>query len=227
MTIRHSQQPVLQSAQFAHSSSLMKKHPAQDRSGAASCWWLHHSIQSLALEMGDLNIPLVLRRGPAAKVLDDVLKETGAGAVFWNRRYDPGGMACDTAVKAGLTAKGITARSFDANLLHKPWQVMTGQGSPYRKYTPFWRTLRAGVSQDETPHAASLATPVRRRCCRIRQAHRLAVAATPSRIGQAVCTLPGRPENLPPGNLWSGFWMPVCAVMGNAAMCQAPMAHLS
>src|SRR3954468_7128932 len=52
--------------------------------GAASKGWLHGSLSSLA-ESLDGN--LVLRRGRAIDVIPAIVAETGADAVYWNRRY--------------------------------------------------------------------------------------------------------------------------------------------
>ncbi|MGO7976071.1 deoxyribodipyrimidine photo-lyase, partial [Rhizobium ruizarguesonis] len=40
--------------------------------------------------------------------------------------------------------------SFGGQLLHEPSRLMTGTGTPYRVYTPFWRAL-AGAGEPEPP----------------------------------------------------------------------------
>jgi deoxyribodipyrimidine photo-lyase len=109
--------------------------------GGAQRWWLHHSLTALARKLEQRGIQLVLRHGDAASIVDDVLGETGATAVRWNRRYDPAGIRADKRVKEKLGARGIDVRSFDGHLLHEPSQVKTGKGEFYRVYTPFWRAL--------------------------------------------------------------------------------------
>lgn len=113
--------------------------------GAAQAWWLHHSLKSLADALQQRGSRLILRSGPAATVLEDLIRETGANAVHWNRRYDPAGMAIDTEIKTRLRQAGLEARSHSGFLLHEPSQVKTGSGGPYRVYTPFWHAIeRAG-----------------------------------------------------------------------------------
>jgi deoxyribodipyrimidine photo-lyase len=106
--------------------------------GGASRWWLHHSLAALNASLGGT---LVLRRGPAGAVLDDLVAETGAGGVYWNRLYEAPIMARDAAIKAGLQARGVAAQSFRGNLLQEPWALKTGAGEPYKVFTPFWRAL--------------------------------------------------------------------------------------
>jgi deoxyribodipyrimidine photo-lyase len=109
--------------------------------GSASRWWLHHSLASLAERLGELGAPLVLRRGPAERVIPRLVEESGAGAVYWNRRYSAA-RAIDARLKARLREQGIEAASHAANLLFEPHTVTNGSGDPYRVYTPFWRACR-------------------------------------------------------------------------------------
>jgi deoxyribodipyrimidine photo-lyase len=107
--------------------------------GAASRAWLHRSLASLDASLRALGSRLVLRVGPSLAALEALVAETGAEAVYWNRRYEPASLARDAAVKQALRVHGIEARSHNAALLVEPWEVQTGQGDPYRVFTPFWR----------------------------------------------------------------------------------------
>src|SRR5450755_4185582 len=57
--------------------------------GGASRWWLHQSLEKLAGEFRAAGVELIFRRGASLAELLDVVKATGAKAVFWNRRYEP------------------------------------------------------------------------------------------------------------------------------------------
>ncbi len=107
--------------------------------GGASRWWLHQSLESLRSSLDVLGIPLVLRRGPAASVVPAVAAESGADAVFWNRRYGRAERTVDAALKLELRAAGLHVQSHAASLLHEPWTISTGAGAPYSVFTPFWR----------------------------------------------------------------------------------------
>ena len=117
--------------------------------GGASRWWLHHSLRELIQCLAGLGIPLILKRGKAASALCDTVRSIAAGKVHWNRRYDPGGIECDTAIKSALQDAEVEVESFAANLLCEPFAVQTGQGSPYRVFTPYWKAVRKLVS--DTP----------------------------------------------------------------------------
>jgi len=109
--------------------------------GGAQRWWLHHSLRSLSRSLEKLGAPLLLRRGDPAKILKEIVKETGACSVLWNRRYVPAQMKRDAALKSDLREAGLTVESFDGQLMHEPTQLKTGSGGPYRVYTPFWRAF--------------------------------------------------------------------------------------
>jgi len=111
--------------------------------GGAARWWLHHSLSSLASSLRDIGLELTLRRGAAADVIDSVVADAGAGAVFWNRRYGEAERNVDADIKSSLRATGIEAQSAQASLLFEPWTVMTGQDAPYRVFTPFYRSCLA------------------------------------------------------------------------------------
>jgi deoxyribodipyrimidine photo-lyase len=106
--------------------------------GGASRWWLHDSLQALGQSIDALGGRLTLRRGTAIEVLSGLVDQTGADAVFWNRRYGAA-RAIDAELKTTLTDAGIQATSFAANLLFEPWTVRTAAGTGYRVFTPFWR----------------------------------------------------------------------------------------
>lgn len=110
--------------------------------GAAARWWLHQSLVALGRDLTERGVELLVRHGDAGKAIDAVIAETGAVAVYWNRRYAAGEREVDAAIKAGLKARGIGTESFAANLLVEPWDIATGQGKPYSVFTPFWKALR-------------------------------------------------------------------------------------
>jgi deoxyribodipyrimidine photo-lyase len=106
--------------------------------GGAARWWLHHSLTSLAASLEGLGASLVILRGPAEQVIAELLRDTAAAAIFWNRRYGAE-RHIDEAIKTAARADGVEATSFGANLLFEPWTIRTGSGTPFSVYTPFWR----------------------------------------------------------------------------------------
>lgn len=110
--------------------------------GSAQRWWLHHSLTSLSSDIAKSGSKMVLRSGPANEVISQLVAETGADQICWNRRYGEGEQAVDQQVKSDFP--GI-AKSFQALLLHEPSRIRTGGGKPYKVYTPFWKKLNAQI----------------------------------------------------------------------------------
>jgi len=113
--------------------------------GSASQWWLHYSLQALASALAQRGLSLAIRRGPAWDALCELIAETGAEAVHWNRLYEPALIDRDKGIKRALKKHGVAAHSHNAALLREPWTIRTGSGTDYRAFTPFWRACqRAG-----------------------------------------------------------------------------------
>ncbi len=124
--------------------------------GGASKWWLDKSLRALSADIEALGGKLILRTGEAQDIIDDILEETGAEAVYWNRRYDLAGRDLDTAIKTELKARGVDAESFNGTVLTEPWTQTTGSGGYYKVYSPYWRSVQANYvcpSQVSTPEA--------------------------------------------------------------------------
>ncbi|MCC6491261.1 MAG: deoxyribodipyrimidine photo-lyase [Candidatus Hydrogenedentes bacterium] len=128
--------------------------------GAASDFWLHQSLNALSASLERKRSRLIVRQGSSLETLRALLLETGAEAVYWNRRYEPAVRIRDEAIKSALRADGLFVESFNGALLFEPWDVLTKQGCPYQVFTPFWRAcLAATEPPDPLPAPAKLAAP--------------------------------------------------------------------
>ncbi len=107
--------------------------------GGASRWWLQHSLAALDTALRERGLRLVLARGDAETVLRDLIKQTGATALHWNRRYEPASIARDAAVKTALGAGGVEVKSSAASVLFEPHTVKNKTGGPFQVFTPFWK----------------------------------------------------------------------------------------
>jgi deoxyribodipyrimidine photo-lyase len=111
--------------------------------GAASLAWLHRSLTALDADLRSRGSRLLLRAGPSAPALQALVEQTGAVAVFWNRKYEPATQPRDASLKKRLREQGLQVESFNGCLLFEPWDLATQQGGPYKVFTPFWRSALA------------------------------------------------------------------------------------
>jgi deoxyribodipyrimidine photo-lyase len=130
--------------------------------GGASRWWLHGSLESLGARLAARGNRLILRRGASAAVLGQLLEQTGAQAVAWNRRFEPWARALSDRVARDLARRGVPTRVSNGALLIEPEALATQKGEPFRVFTPFWRALRARLQVPAPrPLLSALAGPAR------------------------------------------------------------------
>lgn len=109
------------------------------RAGGASRWWLHHSLARLDHSLRERGSRLLFAAGNSGGALQRLIAQTGATAVYWNRRYEPAIIDRDKSVKADLSETGIEAKSFNSALLFEPHTVLNKSGGPFQVFTPFWK----------------------------------------------------------------------------------------
>lgn len=119
--------------------------PADDGAwppGAASRWWLHHSLTQLDAALRKAGSRLIVRCGHAASVLPELAAECGATAVAWPRQYEPDARAVAMAARDALEQRGVTVIETRGNVLFEPGELLTTSGDAYRVFTPFWNAIR-------------------------------------------------------------------------------------
>lgn len=149
--LRLDDNPALAAAQAASNGNtvclyILEDVPKGRSLGGASKWWLDKSLRSLRESIEILGGTLILRRGEAQQVIDQVIDETGATAVFWNRRYEQPGRYIDAVLKTDLKERDLRVESFNGTLLTEPWAQTTGSGGYYKVYSPYWRAVQANYS---------------------------------------------------------------------------------
>ena len=116
--------------------------PGRWPTGSAARVFRRAALEALDKRLAALGAPLTVLEGDPRKVLPDFARATGAGLVSWNRRYDPDGIAVDTAVKADLSG-WLEVRSFASRLMLEPFDVANRTGKPFLVFTPFYRHCHA------------------------------------------------------------------------------------
>ena len=113
--------------------------------GAASRWWLYHSLESLSASLGG---NLSIYSGNPIDILTEIIAQHNITAVYWNRCYEPWRIKRDSQIKQQLKTMGIEAISTNGSLLWEPWTFKNNTGAPYTVFTPFYRK---GCLQAEIP----------------------------------------------------------------------------
>ncbi len=105
--------------------------------GGAQRWWLHHSLAALAASLAKRGSRLVLRRGPSAEVLAELVRETGANRIHALHHYEPWHQQSERKV---AQTTGLVLHH--GNQLAPPGAVLSGGGTRYRVFTPWFARLR-------------------------------------------------------------------------------------
>src|SRR6185437_14954753 len=116
--------------------------PARALGGAAR-WWLAQSLRALQASLQAIGAVLILRKGSAARIIVELARDTGAGAVFWNEIAQTPERAVADQVAAGLEAIGVASQRFPGDLLAAPVHIRNKEGRGLRVFTPFWKRVQA------------------------------------------------------------------------------------
>ena len=82
--------------------------------GAASLAWLRRSLAALDTALRGCGSRLIVRAGPSLAMLEQLVDETNAEAVYWSRRYEPACIARDATVKHALRARRILVETHNS-----------------------------------------------------------------------------------------------------------------
>ena len=108
-----------------------------DWTGAARQEFLCGSLASLGKNLEAIGGRLIIRRGDAVAELERLAAETGAGAIFANRDADPYGRATEARLANLCQTKGVELSLHKDICIHERDEVLTGQGTVFRVFTPY------------------------------------------------------------------------------------------
>jgi len=112
--------------------------------GEASQWWLHHALEDLADQIQQLGGHLVLGDPalPTQLAITQLITEHNIEKVYWNRSYEPAHIRRDIKIKSTLKEQGIQVQSYNSTILYDPTQTFNKSGTPFKVFTPFWKSLQ-------------------------------------------------------------------------------------
>jgi deoxyribodipyrimidine photo-lyase len=126
--------------------------------GAASRWWLHHSLTALAADLRARGADLVLRRGDPRREIPRLIAETHATEVFTGGSAEPSARALDRVIADTLRTDDVPFHRMRTTMLFHPDAVRGKSGGPYSVYTAFAKTCRT-LGPPQPPRPAPLHIP--------------------------------------------------------------------
>ena len=116
-------------------------------------------LQSLAKNLEAIGGRLIIRTGPAERALEQLVAETGAQAVFYNRDPDPFGRAVEARLQPLAKRLGITVSAHQDIALHERDELLSGSGQPYRVYAPYFKAWSQRPKRAVGPRLKRLLVP--------------------------------------------------------------------
>ncbi|MDC7674841.1 cryptochrome/photolyase family protein [Asticcacaulis machinosus] len=111
--------------------------------GAASKWWLHHSLKALDKSLRKLGTRLIIRCGDSQSELRDLCIKYNVKTIIYSHTFDPKSEKLDAEIARDFHSAGISLKGFNTSFLCLPNQVRTKSGDPFRMFTPFYRAMVA------------------------------------------------------------------------------------
>ena len=103
---------------------------------------MKEAILDLSENLKKFEGKLYLFQGTSEEVLTKIIQSVKINAVYTNRDYTPFSGLRDQALKKICYEHGIEFIQKNDLLLHEPEEIITGNGTPYSIFTPFFK--RAG-----------------------------------------------------------------------------------
>lgn len=118
--------------------------------------FLCECLSSLSGNLEHLGGKLIIRRGDAVSEILRLIKVAEIDSVFYNEDVDPFGQAVEAKLRE---QSPIPVHSFQDASLHGPTDILKGDGTPYRVYTPFARRWLRGEKRSPAGRPESIKTP--------------------------------------------------------------------
>ena len=111
--------------------------------GAASKWWLYHSLKSLKNSFQEkFKISFHCYKGKSEKIILDLVKRHEIEAVYWNDSFIPDFLKKRENIEKKLKDQNISVYHYNASLLHHPKDIKNKQGSHFKVFSPFWKHIK-------------------------------------------------------------------------------------
>jgi deoxyribodipyrimidine photo-lyase len=111
--------------------------------GAPQVAYMIATLESLQKNIEAAGGKLIFRHGAVESEMREVLRETGAKALYFNRDYEPYARQRDGAVEKLARSLEVDVRHYKDGVIHEAGEILKTDGTPYCMFTPYsriWRT---------------------------------------------------------------------------------------
>ena len=98
------------------------------------------SLEEFKKKLSDYNINLEIIKTESYRSFFKQLFNKNNFSIYWNKTYEPDYIEFDKYLSKNFEIKGISFKIFKGNILNEFDEVKKGDGTPFKVFTPFWRT---------------------------------------------------------------------------------------
>ena len=117
---------------------ILKKKDFNKKS--AQSWWLYQSLKNFKKKLNQFNINLEVVEANSYKEIFERIISKKNFSIYWNKVYEPDYLLFDKKTSLLLESKKIDFKIFKGNLLNESHEIKKSDNTPYKVFTPFWRT---------------------------------------------------------------------------------------
>ena len=117
----------------------------------AQRWWIYKSLTNFNQKLKKYNINLELMIADTYESAFKKILEINNFSIYWNKIYEPSYLRFDKNLKEKWEDKNIFFKIFKGNILNEENEVKKNDGTPFKVFTPFWRTAESIYIDKEFP----------------------------------------------------------------------------
>ncbi len=110
-----------------------------DNKREAQKWWLFKSLESIKTELSKFKINLEILKGDELDIFSKLKKKNDV-CIYWNKIYEPDVISKGKKIRDLFIKNEIEYKYFKGNILNEFQEVTKNDGTPFKVFTPFWRT---------------------------------------------------------------------------------------
>ena len=110
-----------------------------DNKREAQKWWLFKSLESIKTELSKFKINLEILKGDELDIFSKLKKKDDV-CIYWNKIYEPDVIFKGKKIRDLFIKNEIGYKYFKGNILNEFQEVTKNDGTPFKVFTPFWRT---------------------------------------------------------------------------------------
>ena len=104
--------------------------------GSSSKYWLHHSLQSLNSKLDNT---LQFYKGDSFKIISDLLDVYPINDIYCEEPFLSTDISIFERLEILCKKENITLHTQNCTLLWRPYQILKGDDTPYKVFTPFYK----------------------------------------------------------------------------------------